>query len=52
LIPEAGNQLLRFRAGMHPSYYEMAHEAVPCPFAKEIDARYMPPRKESCVLFR
>jgi hypothetical protein len=31
---------------------DMAHEAVPCPFAKEIDALQVPPRKESCVLYR
>jgi len=27
----------------------MAHEAVPCHFAREIDARQVPRRKESCV---
>jgi len=30
----------------------MAHQAVPCPFAKEMDARQLPRRKESRVLYR
>ena len=53
LIPRARNQLFRFRAGAPPSLYRgMVDEAVPCPFAKEIDALQVPPRKESCVLYR
>jgi len=30
----------------------MAHEAVPCPIAKEIDSRQVPPRKVPSVLYR
>jgi hypothetical protein len=30
---------------------DLVHEAVPCPFAKEIDACEVPPRKESCVFY-
>ena len=42
LIPRAGIRLFRYRAGAPPSYRDMAQKAVPCPIAKEIDARQLP----------
>jgi hypothetical protein len=32
-------------------FRDMADQAVPCHFAMEVDARYVPPSKEPCVLY-
>jgi hypothetical protein len=46
LIPRAGNQILSSRAGAQSFRFEIWRPKLPpCHNAKEVDARYVPPRK-------
>src|ERR1700674_6128366 len=52
LIPRAGNQLLRSRAGGQRSCFEIWRTKLSPAISRRRLTRFVPPRKKSCVLER